>query len=134
MSFGYTTLRSETPAPNYARTFRYYNCSTGGVILNVLTTLSHQGRTLRAQDIEIFVPTAQGADFGGSFVTLLTENTDGGLQRIVRAVARTPTGVLIHEATSMTVTVQGTTTVRVVRENLYYVPLATLSGTDIVVT
>jgi hypothetical protein len=133
VSFAYTTLRTETPATNYTRTFRYYNCSTGGVILNVLTTVLSQGRTLRAQDIELFIASAQGNQFSGSFVTLLTEDTNGGLQRVVRAVARSPaTGVLIHDATTQTLTIQGVTTTRVIRENCYYIPLATLSGTDII--
>ena len=133
MAFHYTTLRSESLPSNYTQTFRYYNCSTGGVIIGVLTTLSDQGRTIRAQDLEAFAASEQGANFGGSFVTLLTENTDGGLQRTVRAIAG-HVGVLIHEATTVTVTIQGVTKTRPVREALYFIPNATLSGTDIVVT
>lgn len=137
MAFGYTTLRTETPATNYTRTFRYYNCSdggtgVGGVILNVLTTVLSSGRTLRAQDLELYIAGVQGSEFGGSFVTLLTESTDGGLQRKVRAIERSPSGVLIHDATTQTLTIQGVTTTRVIRENIYYIPLATLSGTDII--
>jgi len=139
VSFAYTTLRTETPATNYTRTFRYYNCSdggtgVGGVILNVLTTVLSQSRTLRAQDLELFIAGVQGSELSGSFVTLLTENTDGGLQRVVRAIARSPAGVLIHDATMQTLTIQGVTTMRILRENCYYLPLATLSGTDIIVT
>jgi hypothetical protein len=132
MAFSYTTLRTETPATNYTRTFRYYNCSTSGVILNVLTTVLSSSRTLRAQDLELYIEGAQGSELGGSFVTLLTESTDGGLQRVVRAIARSPSGVLIHDATTQTLTIQGVTTTRVIRENIYYIPLVTLSGTDII--
>jgi hypothetical protein len=131
MAFGYTTLRSESLPSNYTRTFRYYNCSRGGVIIGALTTLSDQGRIIRAQDLEAFAAGEQGANFGGSFVTLLTENTDGGLQRKVRALAGL-VGVLIHEATTVTTTTHGVTKTRPVHEAFYYVPNSTLSGTDII--
>jgi hypothetical protein len=134
MAFSYTTLRSESLPSNYTRTFRYYDCGTGGVIIGLLTTLLDQSRHLRTQDVETFAVGEQGANFAnGSFVTLSTENTDGGMQRVVRALAGLA-GVLIHEVTTVTTTIQGVTKTRPVREALYYVPGATLSGTDVVVT
>jgi hypothetical protein len=133
VSFAYTTWFSETPVTNYTRTFRYYDCGTGGVIINALTVFTDpQDRHIRAQDNEIFAVGEDGTTFSG-FTALLNESSDGGLTRYVRA-AQGIAGVLIHEETRITTTIQGHTNTRIVREALYYIPNGVLSGTDIVVT
>ena len=132
MAFGYTTHFTETPLPGHTRVIRFYDAG-GGTLCNIYTHRDVGGHDVAVTDVEVLVPVLLRAAFPTSFVTLLDEELSSGLHRVVRALATDPTGVLIHIATTFTHTVRDITTITLVREWAYFIPEATLSGTDIVI-
>ena len=132
MAFGYTTHFTEIPLPDHTRVIRFYDAG-GGTLVNIYTHRVVGEHDVPITDIEALVPVLLRAAFPTSFTLLLDEELSSGLHRVVRALAATPAGVLIHIATTFTHHVNGITTTSLVREWAYFIPLATLNGTDIVI-
>jgi hypothetical protein len=133
MAFGYTTHFTETPLPDHTRVIRFYDAG-GGTLVNIYTHHTVGGHDVPITDIEVLVPVLLRAAFPTSFTLLLDEELSSGLHRVVRALVATPAGVLIHITTTFTHHANGVTTTTLVREWAYFIPDATLSGTDVVIT
>lgn len=136
MSFNYTTIKTETLTYG-TRVYKGYDTvGGGGVIFNVrLYNESVGGPPMKDQ--EVFLPddTVSGLAagmVGSPFTALLTEDLGQNATRYVRAY-QTPGGnVLLHRYTVIVSSVSGKTSTTTIDDFFLVLPVATLSGTDIV--
>lgn len=132
MALSYTTHFTETPLSGHTRVIRFYDAGDG-TLCNIYTHRTVGGHDVAITDVEVLIPELLQTAFATSFTLLLDEELSPGFHRIVRALVATGGGLLIHIATTFAHTVGSSTTTTLVREWAYFIPLATLSGTDIVI-